>query len=164
MELVVQADGTLRAGARRYRCALGRSGIRALKREGDGATPAGLFPIRRALYRPDRLARPETGLALDAVTEHDGWCDDPADTNYNCQVRLPYGASAEALWREDGRYDAIVVIGYNDDPPRANLGSAIFLHVAGPDYPPTEGCIALALPDLLAVLTRLDPSSSIRIG
>ncbi|RMF01033.1 MAG: L,D-transpeptidase catalytic domain protein, partial [Alphaproteobacteria bacterium] len=60
--------GLLSFGEQRLACALGRSGIRALKREGDGATPAGCWLLRRVLYRPDRVARPRTRLPVGAIT------------------------------------------------------------------------------------------------
>lgn len=161
MTLTVTSDGWLRAGEAWYRCAIGRGGIAADKREGDGATPAGRFPLREVLYRPDRVDRPRTGLPVRGLTETDGWCDDPGDPAYNRPVRLPYAASAEALWRRDGLYDVVAVIGYNDAPPIANRGSAIFLHVAAAGYAPTEGCVALGVSDLLAVLARLTAESAI---
>jgi L,D-peptidoglycan transpeptidase YkuD (ErfK/YbiS/YcfS/YnhG family) len=157
MDMIVGQDGDVwraHVGTRTWRCAIGKGGVRpeSEKREGDGATPTGMFPLRRVLYRPDRLARPETELPVRALAPDDGWCDDPADPNYNRPVKLPYPASHECLWRDDGIYDVIVVLGHNDDPPVAEMGSAIFLHVARPDYGPTQGCVALALPDLLEVL------------
>lgn len=137
----------------RMRCAIGKGGIRAVKREGDGATPTGRFPLRRIFYRADRLAAPAGCADCLAIREDQGWSDDPADpAHYNRLVTLPYPGSHERLTREDGVYDVVVELGYNDDPPVPGLGSAIFLHVARPDYSGTEGCIALALPDLLAVL------------
>jgi L,D-peptidoglycan transpeptidase YkuD (ErfK/YbiS/YcfS/YnhG family) len=148
-------------GGRRFRCALGPAGPRTDKREGDGATPVGRFPLRRVLYRPDRLAKPATGLPVQALTARDGWCDDPADAAYNRPVRLPHGGRHEKLWRDDGVYDVIVVIGHNDDPPVPGLGSAVFLHAARVGYPPTEGCVALALDDLLAVLAEAAPGDAL---
>lgn len=162
-EIRVSGNGRLHLGNLLYRCALGRGGVKAEKREGDGATPAGLFPLRRVLYRADRLTAPATLLPLSAIEPHDGWCDDPADPAYNRQVRLPHGARAENLWREDALYDVVVVLGHNDDPPRPGLGSAIFLHVASSDYAPTEGCVALAPGDLLKVLSAADAETLIRI-
>jgi L,D-peptidoglycan transpeptidase YkuD (ErfK/YbiS/YcfS/YnhG family) len=135
----------------------------SLKREGDGASPAGLWPIRRVLYRSDRGDRPQTALPVQAIGPEDGWCDDPADPNYNRPVKHPYGARAERLWREDGVYDLIVVLGHNDDPPIAGLGSAIFLHLARPDYAPTEGCVAMARPDLEALLAMARPGDAVEI-
>jgi L,D-peptidoglycan transpeptidase YkuD (ErfK/YbiS/YcfS/YnhG family) len=135
-----------------------------LKREGDGATPSGRWALREVLYRPDRGMRPRTGLPLHAIGEQDGWCDCPADRNYNRRVRLPYPASAERLCREDGLYDVIVVLGYNDRPRGRGRGSAIFMHVARPGYAPTEGCIALARTHLLRVLGHIGTPASICIS
>jgi L,D-peptidoglycan transpeptidase YkuD (ErfK/YbiS/YcfS/YnhG family) len=144
--------GTLSFGNLLLPCALGRSGRRAGKREGDGATPIGRFALREALYRADRLARPRTALPLRPIGVLDGWCDDPMDRNYNRRVRHPYPASAERLWRSDRLYDLVVVLGYNDCPRVAGRGSAVFMHVAGPGYAPTAGCIALRLADLKRLL------------
>lgn len=150
--IFVDPKGFLSYGGIRIPCALGRGGVRQDKREGDGATPAGVFALRRVLYRADRMAAPATKLPAAPIEPRDGWCDDAADANYNRPVRLPYPARTEALWRDDGLYDVIGVIGYNDDSVVRGLGSAIFLHVATPDYAPTEGCVALPLLDLLDVL------------
>lgn len=163
MDMLVSADGRLRWAGTVYRCALGRGGVRRDKREGDGATPAGRFPLRRVLYRPDRMAAPETGLQTVALTPDDGWCDDPGDAGYNRPVRLPYPARHERMWRADGLYDIVVVIGHNDDPVVPGRGSAVFLHVAREDYGPTEGCVALALDDLQAVLTLATPGAGVEI-
>ena len=165
MDLIVSRDpdGAWRAafGARDWRCAIGPAGVTADKSEGDGATPLGCFPLRRLLYRPDRLAQPETLLPVAPLVPEDGWCDDPNDAAYNTQVRLPFAARHERLWRDDGVYDAIAILGYNDDPPQPGAGSAIFLHVARDDYPPTQGCVALALPDLLTVLREAGPGTRV---
>lgn len=160
----VETTGWLTGPAGRIRCALGRGGVRRDKREGDGATPLGCFHLRRVLYRPDRLPPPATALPVRALTPDDGWCDDPADPRYNHPVRRPYPASHEQLWREDGLYDVIVVLGHNDDPVIPGHGSAVFLHVARPDFSPTAGCIAMALPDLLNLLRHCGPGSLICIG
>ncbi|MDJ0609862.1 MAG: L,D-transpeptidase family protein [Kiloniellales bacterium] len=150
-----------RFGETVYRCALGPGGCRRDKREGDGATPIGSWPMRRVLYRPDRMAAPPTALPVAALDPADGWCDDPEDAHYNRPVTLPYEASHEVLWREDEIYDVIVILGHNDDPPVPGAGSAIFLHVARPDYSPTQGCVALAREDLLAVLGAAGPGTAV---
>ena len=162
-DLVVHPPGRLAWRGRRFACALGAGGIRADKREGDGATPSGRFLLRRVLYRADRLAPPPTALAVAPLTARDGWCDDPADPLYNRFVRLPHGGRHEALWRADRVYDVIVVLGYNDDPVAPGLGSAIFLHVARPDYAPTAGCVALARDDLLTILAGVDREAALRV-
>jgi L,D-peptidoglycan transpeptidase YkuD (ErfK/YbiS/YcfS/YnhG family) len=164
MDLIVDPCGYLHVGTARYRCALGHGGVKRDKREGDGATPVGSFPLRRLFYREDRVARPRSALATAALHPADGWCDDPARPEYNSLVRLPFDGRHEKLWREDTLYDIVGVIGYNDAPAVSGLGSAIFLHLARADYAPTEGCVALALPDLIRVLAACDATSVIRIG
>ncbi|HVB17312.1 MAG TPA: L,D-transpeptidase family protein [Stellaceae bacterium] len=143
--------------------ACGRAGVTADKREGDGASPLGTYPLVRAYYRPDRVEPPPTGLPLVALRANDAWVDDPADPHYNRLVALPYPASHEAMWRADGLYDLVVVIGYNTDPPVPGRGSAIFLHVAQPDFAPTAGCIAVARDVLSGLISLLGPGSAITI-
>jgi L,D-peptidoglycan transpeptidase YkuD (ErfK/YbiS/YcfS/YnhG family) len=141
--------------------ALGRAGIRALKREGDGGTPLGRFLIRQLLYRADRGMRPRTRLPLHAIRANDGWCDDPSDRNYNRLIKLPSRRSAEGLKRADHLYDLVLVVGFNDRPRIKGKGSAIFLHLVRPGLAPTDGCIALTRRDLLAVLAEARPGSAI---
>jgi len=155
--------GTLKLAGLQFPCALGRAGRRARKREGDGATPIGQWRVREVLYRPDRVGRPRTALPVRAIRRHDGWCDAPDDRNYNRPVRLPYPASAERLWRRDELYDVVVVLAYNDHPRARGRGSAIFMHVAGPDYAPTQGCVALARAHLLRLLERLGSRAAIGV-
>lgn len=163
MNIDVYPDNRLEIGGRSFRCALGKTGVTNAKREGDNATPVGIFPLRRVLYRPDRANAPETALPVHAIAPTDGWCDAPDDPHYNRQVTLPYAASHERLWRDDHVYDIVVVLGHNDDPPVPDLGSAIFLHVARPGHPPTEGCVALALPDLQDVLAQCAPGDTLTV-
>jgi len=151
----VTADGRFVLGNTTYRAALGRAGIVAHKQEGDGATPAGVLPLRRVLYRADRLARPQAAVPVEPIAPNDGWCDDPMHRDYNRMIRLPYDGRHEVLWRRDPLYDLVGVLGWNDQPVRRGSGSAIFLHIAHSDYAPTEGCVALTLPDLLAALPKL---------
>ena len=149
---IVHPDHRLVFQGLTYRCALGRGGIRADKQEGDGATPTGLLPLRRLLYRADRVAIPACAVPREPLAPNDGWCDDPTSRDYNRPIRLPHPARHEELWRTDAVYDLIGILGWNDTPVERNRGSAIFLHLARPDYTPTEGCIALALPDLQKIL------------
>jgi L,D-peptidoglycan transpeptidase YkuD (ErfK/YbiS/YcfS/YnhG family) len=159
------SDGRFEIAGRWTRCALGRAGLVAAadKREGDGATPAGLWPMRRLLYRSDNV-RPPTGLPATPIGRDDGWCDDPDDRMYNRPVGLPYQGRSERLWRDDHLYDLVVVLGHNDAPPVAGAGSCIFLHLARTDYGPTEGCVALARPDLEAVLGLAGPGAMLRVA
>jgi len=144
------------------RAALGRSSIAALKREGDGATPLGRFPIRQVLYRARRVPRPRTELPVRAIRSVDGWCEDPTDRNYNRLVKLSR-SRAEHLTRIDHLYDLVLVLGYNDRPRARGRGSAIFLHLARRGYSPTEGCIALSRQDLLMLLAQLRRGSVIAV-
>ncbi len=163
MDLVVHGSGVASWAGRRLRCAVGRAGVVCDKREGDGGTPAGRWAMREVLFRGDRLGEIVTPLPCRELTPEDGWCDEPTDLAYNRLVRLPYPAHCEHLWLDEPVYDLIVPLGYNDDPVVPGRGSAIFLHVARPDFSPTAGCVALALADLLAVLRAAAPGSLVRI-
>jgi len=166
MIFTARADGRFDMAGQTVRCALGRAGVVAAadKREGDGASPVGTWPIRRVLYRPDRGPAPRTALHVQPIAPNDGWCDGPDDAAYNRLTALPYPGRCEAMWRDDGLYDLVVVLGYNDDPPVPCGGSAIFLHVAKDGFSPTEGCVALSRPDLEALLALARPGDSVAIS
>jgi L,D-peptidoglycan transpeptidase YkuD (ErfK/YbiS/YcfS/YnhG family) len=149
---------------REHACTLGRSGVRADKREGDGASPQGCFPVRAVFYRPDHIAMPTTRLPSIAIAPADGWCDAPGDPAYNRKVTLPYPASAETMWRDDALYDIVVVLGHNDDPVVPSAGSAIFLHLMRDDGGPTEGCIGVSRVLALELVAVLAPGDRICIG
>ena len=155
--------GRLTWGRTQVPCALGRTGIASVKKEGDGATPVGRFALRRLFYRADRRTRPETALPTTPITPNLGWCDDPISPAYNRLVRLPCPWRHEELARADGVYDLVVVLGHNDAPPQPGAGSAIFLHLATPDFAPTEGCVALAETDLVALLRAASPGDVITV-
>jgi len=164
MKLVVSSDGTLRCGNAIYRCALGKGGIGNKDGEGDGITPVGTYALRQIFYRVDCLEKPRTKLPTSVIHKEDGWCDEPNDASYNQLIKKPFSSSHEDMWRGDELYDLVVVIGYNDDPIVSGKGSAIFIHVAKPDYQPTEGCIALKREDLLKVIADCGPETEIEIG
>ncbi len=165
MDLIVGKDKAI-WGNKAFPCAIGRAGVIPAhkKREGDGATPVREWLMREVFYRADKINPPEAKLPLTALNPDDGWSDDPSDSAYNRKVRHPYPASAEKLWLEDGVYDIIVVLGYNDAPVVAGKGSAIFLHVARPDYFPTAGCVALSLENLMEVLQNADKTSRVIVN
>jgi L,D-peptidoglycan transpeptidase YkuD (ErfK/YbiS/YcfS/YnhG family) len=158
------AFGVLRFKNLAFPAALGRRGVRALKREGDGATPRGSWPVIEVHYRPDRLRRPRTALPVVPLRPSSGWCDAPAGRNYNRKVALPYPASHERLWRDDGLYDVIIVLDYNYTQRISGRGSAIFMHVARLGFAPTEGCIALKRDHLLRLLAVLPRRALIAVG
>ena len=156
MDINVTPDGSLAWNGDSFPCALGRGGVVETKSEGDGATPTGCFPLRRVLYRPDRVERPSTVLSVAPLHPLDAWCDDPGDRCYNQQVRQPYGAGFELLWRDDHIYDIVVILGHNDLPVVPGAGSAIFLHLAREDFSATEGCVAVGAETLARLLAEGD--------
>lgn len=162
-QIIVRGE-TLYFAGKQYRCAIGKGGFTGNKKEGDGATPLGIFSLRECWYRPDRMPTPQTKLPLKKISKDDGWCDDPQSNDYNHHIKLPFALSHEILWREGGMYNLIIPLGYNDDPVIAGKGSAIFLHVAHADYKPTEGCVALAEEELLELIAGLSNKDRIKIG
>ncbi|GGE99680.1 L,D-transpeptidase family protein [Stappia taiwanensis] len=151
--------GRLSLGPITRPCALGRGGITRMKREGDGATPAGAFLLKTVYYRPDRLPRPRSRLPVVPLSPDMGWCDDPTHPRYNRMVTRPFPASHEVMWREDGLYDIVVVLDCNLAPAVRGRGSAIFFHLARPGLTPTEGCVALHRADMLKVLQACGPAT-----
>ncbi len=156
--------GLLAAGPFTASCALGRAGLTTRKREGDGSTPAGSLALVSCFYRADRMPRPATGLPVAPIRRDDGWCDDPADRAYNRPVRLPYPASHERMWREDGLYDIVVVLDWNLERPVPGRGSAIFFHLAAPGFTPTAGCVAVTLLAMRRILALCGPGTVMDIG
>jgi L,D-peptidoglycan transpeptidase YkuD (ErfK/YbiS/YcfS/YnhG family) len=155
--------GLLLAGPQAIPVVLGRSGIRANKREGDGATPRGRFRPLRLWWRADRFGRPRTLLPAARIDRALAWCEDPADRRYNRPFRRSANDPGDRLWRDDALYDFIVEIDHNTRPRIAGRGSAVFLHVARPDRSPTAGCVAFRSDRLLRLLGRLSPSTVIKI-
>ena len=163
-DILVTSVDTLSFNGNEYACAIGKAGFTHDKREGDNKTPIGRFALRECWVRADRVQTPETSLHIRTITKQDGWCDDPEHPAYNTHVKLPFASRHERLWRDDHAYDIIVSLGYNDDPIIPGKGSAIFLHVAQPDFRGTEGCVALAEPDLRQILRALTPETHIHIA
>ncbi len=154
----------LRFSGKSYKCAIGRNGFTTTPKEGAMKTPVGSFSLRECWYRADRIAiPPATKLPLKTIRQDDGWCDDPAHPDYNLHVKLPFSASHENLWREDHSYDLIVPIGFNDTDRIPGKGSAIFFHIAKPDYPPTLGCVAVSLADMREILAKADEKTTMVI-
>jgi len=158
-----RSQGWLSAGGSQIPVALGRGGIRANKREGDGGTPRGRFRLVRLWWRPDRAPRPRTLLPVRRIGRNDGWCEDPKDRLYNRPIRLPERASGDRLWRQDRLYDFIIELDHNTRPRIAGRGSAVFIHVARDGFKPTAGCVALPAPRLRRLLERVGPKTRIVI-
>jgi L,D-peptidoglycan transpeptidase YkuD (ErfK/YbiS/YcfS/YnhG family) len=154
--------GWLTAAGQTIPVALGSSGIRANKREGDGGTPKGTFHPVRLWWRADRHPRPSTFLPLRAIGSQDAWCEDPSDRHYNQPVTSKQGG--DRLRRDDHLYDFIIEIDHNIRPRIAGRGSAVFLHLARKDFAPTAGCVAMTRAAMLRLLKRLGPGTRIVIG
>lgn len=146
-----------------FRCGVGRSGRCVMKREGDGASPIGVWRLVEVFYRFDRVLRPRTALPIRALRPADGWCDAVGDRNYNRRVRHPYPASAELLWRNDHLYDLVVVLSHNSSPRVQRGGSAIFMHLDRAGFAPTAGCVALTVRDLRYILAHAGPTTRLNI-
>jgi len=150
---MVVRGGRLRFAGRVFPCTVGRGGVTARKREGDGATPLGTHGITGVMYRPDRMAKPVDW----AVPIHPGdlWSDDLRDPEYNMMVRAPHPFSHEVLRRPDPLYDLVLLTDWNWPYAVKNRGSAIFVHRWRKPGHPTEGCIGLRPDNLLWIAKRL---------
>lgn len=156
-------QGWLSVGRWHIKVALGRSGIKANKREGDGATPAGHYRLVRLWWRQDRLPRPRTLLPVRPIGVLDGWCEDPSDRRYNRAIGISPGQPGDRLWRSDALYDLIIEIDHNTRPRISGRGSAVFIHVAKAALEPTAGCISLPIATLKLFIARLGPKTRIAI-
>ena len=159
-----RAQGWLTAGNVSVPVALGRGGIKANKREGDGGTPRGSFRLKRLWWRAERHPRPRTLLPARPIAHDDGWCEDPSDRRYNQPIKVPPGSKADRLARKDRLYDFIVELDHNTRPRIAGRGSAVFIHAARPAFAPTAGCIALDLVRLRLLLARLGPRTKLVVS
>lgn len=160
LDMVVTRMG-LRFMGRRMPCVVGRGGVVNNKREGDGATPAGIHRIVGLLYRPDRMARPANWAV--PLGPSDLWSDDPRDPDYNHMVRAPHDHGHEVLHRADPLYDLVLITDWNWPHAVPGKGSAIFLHRWRRPGCLTAGCVAMAAPDLLWIAERLQPQSRLII-
>lgn len=161
--LILTSPATLLFHNYTFHCASGKGGIQQNKQEGDGATPVGCFTLKQVFFRPDRLSPPATQLPLVPLSPQDGWCDDPTHADYNHWIKRPHPARHEHLWRDDAIYDIIITTSHNTAPTIPYAGSAIFIHIARPDFTPTQGCIALTMHDLCEILPHLTPQHVLQI-
>ena len=147
----------------KFKCAIGKAGIRKKKKEGDNITPKGIYKIIKIYYRDDRIKKISSKFKLIKITKKMGWCDDPKSKKYNQLIKLPNKYSHEKLYKKNNTYDLLLVLDYNMKPIVKNKGSAIFIHVAKRNYKPTAGCIALKKKDLLKLSKIIKLSTKILI-
>ena len=146
----------------KFKCSIGKKGLKSKKKERDNCTPIGVFKIGKVYYRADRIKKPDTILKTKKITKNMGWCDDPYNKNYNKEIILNRKNKGEKLFRKDSIYDILIVIEYNTKKIQPLKGSAIFIHITK-NYKPTQGCIALKKNDLLILLRIIDKNSKIKI-
>jgi L,D-peptidoglycan transpeptidase YkuD (ErfK/YbiS/YcfS/YnhG family) len=158
-----RSRGHLRYGHLAVPVAIGRSGIKANKREGDGSTPRGRFRLLRLWWRADRLPRPSTRLPVRPIRDDDAWCEDPNDRRYNRPIKLLPSSQGDRLNRDDHLYDLVIELDHNTRPRVTNLGSAVFIHAARPGFSPTAGCVALDMRTLRRLLSRVSNRTVIDI-
>jgi L,D-peptidoglycan transpeptidase YkuD (ErfK/YbiS/YcfS/YnhG family) len=161
--IIINKSGYLKYKNHKFRCALGKAGIRKKKREGDNITPKGTYKIIRIYCRKDRIRQVKTKIRIYKINKKIGWCDDPKSKKYNQLIKLPTKFGHEKFYRKDHLYDLILVLNYNMKPIIKNKGSAIFIHLARRNYYPTQGCIALSKNNLLMILNKINKNTKIKI-
>ncbi len=161
--IIVKKSGYLKYKNFKFRCALGKNGIKKKIKEGDNITPKGKFKLTKIYYRQDKIRRIKCSITKIKIKKNMGWCDDPQSNFYNRQIKLPSKFSYEKLYRNDRIYDLLVVLNYNTKPIIKNKGSAIFIHIAKKNYKPTAGCIALKKKDLIKLVQMIKKNTKINI-
>ncbi len=146
------------------RASIGKNGIGKKVLEGDCITPVGRFSLRCLMYRADRYPPPKTQLHVEEIQKTDGWCNDPEDPNYNKKIKLPFPKSHEVMWRQDHVYDFVIPLGFNDEIIIPGAGSAIFIHLAHPDFKPTEGCVGVEILTMKKIFQSYQVGDCIDIG
>ena len=162
--IIVKKSKYLKYKNLKFRCSLGRGGIRKKKKEGDNITPRGIFKITSIYYRPDRIKTISTQLKKIKITKNIGWCDDPKSNFYNREIKLPNKFSHEKFYRKDNLYDIIAILNYNTKPIIKNKGSAIFIHIANNNYKPTAGCVGIKKNNFIKLLSIIEKNNKIKIG
>ena len=162
--IIVKKSGYLQYKNLKFRCALGKAGIKRKGKEGDNITPKGIFKITKIYYRSDKIKNITTSIRKIKIKKNMGWCDDPESFHYNKQIQLPSKFSHEKLYRKDNLYDLFLVLNYNTSPIIKNKGSAIFLHIAKDSYEKTKGCIALKRGDLIQLVSKIRKKTKIKIN
>ena len=162
--IIVKKSGYLQYKNLKFRCALGKAGIKRKGKEGDNITPKGIFKIIKIYYRSDKIKNITTSIRKIKIKKNMGWCDDPESFHYNKQIKLPTKFSHEKLYRKDNLYDLFLVLNYNTSPIIKNKGSAIFLHITKDSYKKTKGCIALKREDLIQLVSKIRKNTKIKIN
>jgi L,D-peptidoglycan transpeptidase YkuD (ErfK/YbiS/YcfS/YnhG family) len=162
--IIVKKSKYLKYKNFKFRCSLGKAGIKIKEREGDNITPRGIFKIICIYYRSDRIKKITTPLKKIKIEKTMGWCDDPKSSFYNKEIKLPNKFNYEKFYRKDNLYDIIVPLNYNTNPIIKNNGSAIFIHIADNNYKRTAGCIGVKKNNLIKLLSIIKKNTKVKIG
>jgi L,D-peptidoglycan transpeptidase YkuD (ErfK/YbiS/YcfS/YnhG family) len=162
--IIINKSGYLKYKNFKFRCSLGKAGIKKKTKEGDQVTPKGIFKVIKIYYRKDKIKKIISPIKKIQIKKNMGWCDDPKSDLYNQQIKLPSKFSYEKLYRKDGLYDIILVLNYNTSPIVKKKGSAIFIHIAKRKFKPTEGCIGLKKNDLIKLLKKIKKNTKIKVN
>ena len=163
MNIIIKKHSLLYKGYK-LKCSIGKSGIRPLKKEGDSATPKGIFKLGTLYYRKDKIKLPQCKIKKKVIKKNMGWCDDNRSKKYNQEISFPFKHRAEKLYRKDNIYDLFINIKYNYYPTIKKRGSAIFLHLTNKNYKPTKGCVAILKKDFFKILPLIKKNTKIIIN
>ena len=163
MNIIIKKHYLLYQGYK-LKCSIGKSGITHVKKEGDLATPKGVFKLGLLYYRKDRNKSLKSKLKKRVIKKNMGWCDDSKSKQYNQEIYFPFKYGAEKLYRKDKTYDIFINIKYNNSPIIKGKGSAIFLHTTNKRYKPTKGCVAILKKDFLKIIPLINRNTKISIS
>ena len=163
MKITLKNKYTLKIDDFKFKCCIGRNGLKKNKIEGDKCTPKGTFKLGILYYRKDKVKKPTTSLKTKNIKKNMGWCNDSKNKFYNQEVKVNKNIRHEKLFRKDYKYNYLLVIEYNTKKIKPNKGSAIFIHLTK-NFKPTEGCIALLQKDFLIMVKLINKKSTIKIN
>ena len=163
MKITLKNKYTLKIDDFKFKCCIGRNGLKKNKIEGDKCTPKGTFKLGTLYYRKDRVKKPITSLKTKNIKRNMGWCNDSINKFYNKEIKVNKNIRHEKLFRKDYKYNYLLVIEYNTKKIKPNKGSAIFIHLTK-NFEATAGCIALLQKDFLIMVKLINKKSTIKIN
>jgi len=163
VKITLKNKYTLKIDDFKFKCCIGKNGIKKNKVEGDKCTPKGTFKLGTFYYRKNRVTKPITKLKIKSIKKNMGWCNDSKNKLYNQEIKVNKNIKCEKLFRKDYKYDYLLVIEYNTKKTKPNKGSAIFIHLTK-NFKATAGCIALLQKDFLIMTKLINKKSLIKIN
>ena len=163
MKITLKNKYTLKVDDFKFKCCIGKNGVKKNKVEGDKCTPNGIFKLGTLYYRKDRVNKPNTNLKIKNIKKNMGWCNDSKNKLYNQEIKVNKNIKHEKLFRKDYKYDYLLVIEYNTKKIKPNKGSAIFIHLTK-NFKATAGCIGLLQKDFLIMTKLINKKSTIKIN